>query len=101
MKKFSRLSFAYNLYSIGIFYENKVKKRFCFWENLQDTESIADFVTLRGKKCCAIKSQPISTPIMTQINIRQNCDVFLKKEHYSRSKINKVGAISSKSLNFF
>ena len=35
------------------------KKLFCFWKNLQDAESIADLVTLRGKKCCVIKCQPI------------------------------------------
>ena len=31
-KKFSRLSFALNLYSMGIFYENKVKKMILFVE---------------------------------------------------------------------
>ena len=45
LKKFSRLSFALNLYSMGIFYENKVKKIFFFWNDLQDAESIADFGT--------------------------------------------------------
>ena len=32
MEKFSRLSFALNLYSMGIFYENKVKKIILFLE---------------------------------------------------------------------
>ena len=36
---------------MGILYENKV--------NLQDGKSIADFVTLRGQKCCVIKFRPI------------------------------------------
>ena len=29
-----------------------------FWKNLQDAESIADLVTLRGQKCCVIKFRP-------------------------------------------
>ena len=37
------------------------KKWCCFWKNLQDDESIADFVTLRGQKYCEIKFQPIYT----------------------------------------
>ena len=41
------------------FYENKVKKMILFLENLEDAESIADLVTLRGQKCCVIKFQPI------------------------------------------
>ena len=49
-KKFSMLSFALNL----------LEKWFCFWKNIQDAESIiADFVTLRGRKCCVKFFWPI------------------------------------------
>ena len=44
---------------MGIFYENKGKNNYVCGEKLQDAESIADFMTLRGKNCCVIKFRRI------------------------------------------
>ena len=35
------------------------QKWICLWKNLQDAESIADFVTLMGQKCFVVKFRPI------------------------------------------
>ena len=40
------------------------KKWICFYKNLQDAESIADFVTLSGQKGCVIKFGPIYTLLL-------------------------------------
>ena len=37
------------------FFRTRGKNDYVCWEKLQDAESIADFVTLRGKNCCVIK----------------------------------------------
>ena len=47
------------------------KKLFIFWKNLQDVESIADFVTLRGQKCCVIQFRPIYICFSTHVCIHQ------------------------------
>ena len=71
LKKFSRLSFALNLYSMGISYENKVKKIILFLEKYTGSREYCWFCDIeRSKMLCNI----ISTHIYTNLSIaaRQN-----------------------------
>ena len=53
LKKFSRLSFALNLYSMGIFYENKVKKIILFLEKFTGCREYCWFWDIeRSKLLC-------------------------------------------------
>ena len=59
MEKFSRLSFALNLYSMGIFHENKVKEMILFLEKFTGYREYCWFLDIERSKCCVIQFWPI------------------------------------------
>ena len=77
-KKFSRLSFALNLYSMGIFYENKVKKMILFLEKFAGCREYCWFWDIERSKILCNK---IPTHIYTKPYIEAACCLEIQNGH--------------------